>query len=282
MNINYWKDEFIDGVDNDRILFIQGDAVLCHSFHVDEWKDYAFVGSVWAKKSFHFSEGMCHGMRLRWNTWVGPQRRWENQQGRANNVPPRKRQVPRPDVLLDNLDRFPDVCSDGRGPVGNGGLSLRSRSWLIKVIETCPHVTWSGVEFEGRVHACKVFEEINEDLYFGIVLRGIGAPLPTAYEASLFSTEMLWPEQVMGMYGASPSSDGQRYQIHYDGDIITVPAGVHKPWWYQPSELLLSNEMKGACPFLRYIFPHEESSREWKKWQSLLEQQKEPGGLIGS
>lgn len=281
MNINYWTDEFIDGVDNDRILFIQDDAVLCHSFDVDEWKDYSFVGSVWAKKSFHFSEGMCHGMRLRWNTWVGPQRRWENQQKRVNNVPPKKR-LPRPDVLLDNVDKFPDICSDNRGPVGNGGLSLRSRSWLIKVIETCPHVTLSAVDFEGRVHACKVFEEINEDLYFGIVLRGLGAPLPTAYEASLFSTEMLWPEQVVGMYGAPPSSDRQRYQIHYDGDVITVPVGLHKPWWYQPSELLLSNEMDGACPFVKYIFPQKESSQQWKNWQSLLEQQKELGGHIGT
>jgi hypothetical protein len=294
MNINYWKDEFIDGVDSDRILFIQDDAVLCHSFHVDGIiKDYAFVGSVWAKKSFQMSEGMCQGMPLRWNIWVGPQRRWEQkQQTRNTNVPPpvekQQQQLPhRPDVLLENVGKFPHICSDGRGPIGNGGLSMRSRSWLIKAIETCPHVTYSALNFEGRVDACKVYEDINEDMYFGIVLAGIGAPLPSAYEASLFSTEMLWPEQVLAMYGDGAPLTGDppqqaRHEIIHDGEIITVPAGVHKPWWYHSSELLLSNEMNGACPFLKYIVPPKESSSQFKNWESLDKQEQKLGGNIGS
>ena len=59
-------------------------------------------------------------------------------------------------------ETFPPVCEDGRGPVGNGGLSLRSRKWMIKAIETCPHVTNSGLEIDDQPLACKVFEKVNE------------------------------------------------------------------------------------------------------------------------
>ena len=69
---------------------------------------------------------------------------------------------------------------------------------MIRAIETCPHMTNSGLEVEDQALACKVFEKVNEDFYFGTILRAIGAPLPEAYAASLFSTEMLWP----GTYGS--------------------------------------------------------------------------------
>lgn len=268
MNIHYWADEFIDGVDSDHVLFIQDDAVLCHhSFDLDHFRNFAFVGSVWPNQSFQLSEGMCNGIPLRWSSWIASQKRWERQQTRLSSIPIEKR-LPRPDMLL-NVN-FPDVCSDGLGPVGNGGLSLRSRSWAIKAIETCPHVKFSSVDMDEGIRACKVLDDINEDLYFGIVLRGIGAPLPTAYEASLFSTEMLWPEQVEEMFGAPPrgQTDKERHWVHRDGKQITMPAGLHKPWWYHSSELLLSPEMKSACPFLRYVFPSEQSEK-WKEWQSL-------------
>lgn len=270
MNIRYWADEFIDGVDSDHVLFIQDDAVLCHSYQLENYKDLAFVGSVWSKTSFQLKEGMCNGMRMRWSSWVGPQKHWERQQLRLSSIPAKKL-LPRPSVLINTT--FPNVCSNGNGPVGNGGLSLRSRTWAIKAIETCPHVEFSDVDMDTRVHACKVYEDINEDLYFGIVLRGIGAPLPSAYQASLFSTEMLWPEQVEEMFGIAEGSvriSGQDlHQVRHDGKRITVPAAVHKPWWYHSSELLRSPEMDNACPFLQYIFPSEQSEK-WKEWQRLV------------
>ena len=276
--MNYWKDEFIDHVDSDHVLIIQDDAVLCHAFNASDWDKFSYVGSVWGKKSFQLSEGICQAMPIRWNTWIGPQKRWERQEKRGDSITVKKR-LPRPDILLDA--NFPDVCKgDGVGPIGNGGLSLRRRSWLIKAIETCPHVTHSGVDMENHFYACKVFEDINEDLYFGIALRGIGAPLPAAYKAALFSTEMLWPEEAMQMYG-SPSEDlsspkpSHDFVVHHEGKTITVPAGVHKPWWYQGTKLLLSQEMDNACPFLKYIF-HPEQSR-WKEWQNF----QQPGLEMG-
>jgi hypothetical protein len=97
----------------------------------------------------------------------------------------------KPKEILPEI--FPPVCEGGRGPLGSGGFSLRSRKWMIRAIETCPHMTNSGMEVEGQPLSCKVFEKVNEDFYFGTILRALGAPLPLAYTASLFSTEMLWP-----------------------------------------------------------------------------------------
>jgi len=44
MNIHFWTDEFIEDIDSDTVLIIQDDAVLCHSFDLQEWKQFAFVG----------------------------------------------------------------------------------------------------------------------------------------------------------------------------------------------------------------------------------------------
>lgn len=267
MNINYWTDEFIDGVDSDFVLFIQDDAVVCHSFDVESYRDFALIGAVWSKQSFQLKEGMCNGMPLRWSSWLSSQKRWERQQKRGVSSIPAEKRLPKPGIFLNTS--FPDICSHGIGPVGNGGLSLRSRSWAIKAIETCPHVKFSAVNMDESVHACKVIEEINEDLYFGIVFRGIDAPLPPAYEASLFSTEMLWPEQVKVMFGAVGWEDqGERYSIHHGDEHVTIPAALHKPWWYHSSALLHSSEMNDACPFLNYVFPLEQSEK-WKEWQRL-------------
>eukprot|EP00957_Ditylum_brightwellii_P037554 2840374-Ditylum_brightwellii.AAC.1 len=46
MNMNYWIDEFIDAVDSDLILMIQGDSFLCHYLDPDNWRDVTFVGGI--------------------------------------------------------------------------------------------------------------------------------------------------------------------------------------------------------------------------------------------
>jgi len=145
--------------------------------------------------------------------------------------------------VLDT-SRIPSVCSNGRAPIGNGGFSLRSRQWMRHAIQTCPQVHYSGVEFyrdtfdnplfpkpvhdnenesntvmspvapsKTPKYVCKVQGDINEDVYFGTVLAAIGAPLPSAYEASLLALEMLWPEQVAStdFYGPYKKEDLERY-----------------------------------------------------------------------
>jgi hypothetical protein len=281
----FWEDEFLEGIDSDLVLMFQGDASLCYSLDIETLTDYAFVGGVWPKKSTPLMpdplEGPCLGMAGRWKNWLHPQRRWEMQQSNPDSSSKQLHAAPKPKEILP--EAFPPVCEKGRGPVGSGGFSLRSRKWMIKAIETCPHMLNSGMEgIDEEPLACKVFDEVNEGLYFGTILHAIGAPLPLAYEASLFATEMLWPEQAWKLYGLPTDLKrdlrgsiitGKPF-VWIDGQRVTIPNGVHKPWWYHPNDLVRSKAMANACPFLPYIFTPEmsrweEATKEKPAWVGI-------------
>jgi hypothetical protein len=272
MNVHYWQDEFLDGVDSDMILVMQDDSVLCHAFNVTLWKDLAYVGALWAPKENPLwlvpKVGMCKTISLYWRSWTLRYRKLD------------------PNILM---------CKPGYGPVGNGGLSLRSKSWMIRAIQTCPFTPYSGLPRGAAPGStgCQVTRNINEDVYFATVLYGINAPMPLAYEASLFTTEMLWPEQADEFYG--PYTNQSKYDIvtkrwgeGNDGllkyqrmqnketygsiasiqqqDLRTVPIGLHKPWWYHPNQILLGSQILQECKFLKYMFDPDKESR----WDSAM------------
>ena len=141
---------------------------------------------------------------------------------------------------------------------------------MVQAIETCPLVAYSGLDVEEKRFACKVYEKVNEDFYFGTVLRAIGAPLPTAYSASLFATEMLWPEQAWELYGVPEHLKrdlrggvvtGKPF-VWLDGKKFSISNGVHKAWWYHSNSITRSSQIASACPFLPYIFEGKESRWE--------------------
>ena len=252
LNKHYWKDEFLDA-DSDIVLVVQADTVLCRDVDLVRFQPFAWVGAVWpqqATPSFpEPMEGMCRAMPARWKSWLRPQRLWAKEQEQMGRDGATQR--PKPHTMLPSS--FPAICRDGLAPVGNGGLSLRHRSWMIRAIEACPHAMYSGHDL--ALAGCNVLDKINEDFYFGTVLRGMNAPLPTGYEASLFSSETLWPEDVFDQYGAGPQGADHNDvpRIVVQGRTLTVPTGFHKPWAYQSKDLLLSNQLEQTCPFLRYI-----------------------------
>jgi hypothetical protein len=272
MNVHYWQDEFLDGVDSDMILVMQDDSVLCHALNVTLWTDLAYVGALWAPKENPLwlvpKMGMCKTISMYWRSWT---------------------------VRYKKLDPNILMCKPGYGPVGNGGLSLRSKSWMIRAIQACPFPPYSGI-LRGAVPGsigCQVTRNINEDVYFATVLNGIKAPMPLAYEASLFTTEMLWPEQADEFFG--PYTNQSKYDIvtkrwgeGNDGllkyqrmqneetynsisslqrqDLRTVPIGLHKPWWYHPNQILQGSQILQECKFLKYMFDPDKESR----WDSAM------------
>jgi len=303
MNINYWKDEFISEFDSDLILTVQDDCVFCRMLDPRRWKDVAYVGSPWSyangfwhyiwhmwnpKRIFKWTHVflMCDNMEKWWNDWVMS----ENHEDSIQHVrgQGRKRQM---DIQIDSSAKqrlskqFPPACNvGGYGVVGNGGLTLRSQKWLIKAIELCPHAKWSGMDTATNTNmsmSCHATNDINEDAYFATVLNGIGATMPKAYDASLFSVEMIWPEEVASIYGPWTKNERmdriqQRWSfknkqsLKYDdsdsgstfkfgGSDYTVPIAMHKPWWYQPTEMLQSEGIAKKCKFLKYMFQPEES-----------------------
>lgn len=263
LNKHYWKDEFVDA-DSDIVLVVQADAVLCRDLNLGRWKRYAFIGAVWPNQaSVNFPEpmeGMCRAMPARWKTWLRPQRKWEQDKQKQQYVSNATKS--RTTSLLNSTllpSTFPIICTNGIAPVGNGGLSLRNRTWMMRAIEACPHDRYSGHDL--KLAGCNVLEKINEDFYFGIVLRGMNAPLPNGYEASLFSSETLWHEDVLDLYGGESTNitNNEIPTIVFKGRTLTVPTGFHKPWRYQSSELLLSDQLDAVCPLLRYVVDIEAS-----------------------
>lgn len=203
MSARFWggPDEFVPGVDSDTVLLLQNDSVLCQPLNVTVWRRFAFVGAPWA------DGGRCVGLRARW-------REWSDEWIDTRFYPSTER-----------LCRDPVVA-----PVGNGGLSIRSRAWLVRAIERCPHVSRSGLD-DARVASarCRVPTSPDgspyEDAYFAAVLRGMAstkrrfrartpvdaapveedddddAPtLPTLYEASLFAAETAFLDHFQDRY----------------------------------------------------------------------------------
>ena len=292
MNVKYWRNEFLPNVDSDTILIIQDDAVICHSFDVTRWSNqYAYVGGVWIPKAGPMNpappEGICFGMETLWKTWTSHERRRRNKQQKLQGLMiSMGMDVDDGNKQVFNID-FPDICNgvNGTAPVGNGGFSLRSRRWMIEAITTCPHYKWSGIKINDvRRGPCRVYNDVNEDLYFAIIFQGIDAPMPTAWEASLFAMEMMWPEESVEIYGDNGSfglngtmrrlwGNGQdvpskqlffRAVSSQDGSkSYTVPIGMHKVWWYHSNEILLGTDTTKLCPFLQYMFDPEDT--KWKR-----------------
>lgn len=256
VNHHFWSDEFVPA-DADTILMLQDDAVLCRSPPTLDATSYALVGAVWPRVATRLApnppEGMCFGMPALWKLLT-------------------LHMKPDDYIRLGIDPRYPSPCEDLAAPIGNGGFSWRSRAWMQRAIQTCPHVHWSGVA-NASTSPCRALDGLNEDYYFGTVLRGLRAPLPSGHVASLLAVESLFPHQVVALYGADPphvhDDDAPVIQLASDQSSYTVPIGFHKPWWYHSNDILLAPDMQQACPFLPLVFTPNMS-----KWTEPKDAQK--------
>lgn len=74
--------------------------------------------------------------------------------------------------------------------VGNGGLSLRSVEWMIRVCET----------YDGRETFYHNLIRMPEDVYFVKYLSELGANIPSAQEASFFAVEQIINTKALGFH----------------------------------------------------------------------------------
>jgi len=188
-------------------------------FHPDNWRDIAYVGAVW-NKQFKPKRGqrepyvnVCDYYSKVWNIWhskyldkmkkKNPQdtQHFDKNEDNENDFVYYERyfnNITNPFLRKDWCDG-----KSGIAPLGNGGFSLRSRKWMRDAIEFCPSEQYSGFSKETlSSKRCIVPQGLlpNEDVYFGVVLRGMNAPFPNAFEASLFSTEQALPERALEIY----------------------------------------------------------------------------------
>lgn len=233
MHPNYWEDEF-NAQDSDLVIVLQPDSVFCHTFDVSMWTDLAFVGGAWPPEPGTHNNpappgGVCRMIPNLWKQWT-------------------------------NLEEFPNVCTGGRVPVGNGGFSLRSRRWMKLATNTCRSFIFGPVNTK-----CGVKSDVAEDLYFATALPGIKAPMPNPIEAALFGVEMIFLETVMEYYPSNASVSLENVVQKRWGDMDkfnrmrkegrTIPIGIHKPWWYHNNTVLNSPQIKRECPYLDKILP---------------------------
>lgn len=274
VNYHYWgDDEFTNGVDSDMIMTIQDDTVLCHDFDIKRWDDVAYVGAPWPNvhKSVR-KPSQCDYLSTLWNKW---------NKNETNNA------------TVTNICQF----DKGIGAFGNGGLSLRNRKWMKKAILACPHFKYSGLSSEYiKASNCSIntISFVPEDVYYATILRGINAPLPTSFEASLFSTEIIFPEEIINKEWYAPknisnilplvkrrysktnvdrflkfwnayySDHGNAEEDEEDHDNKTyeslhhfIPIGLHNIWFYHDKHFLLSlaDPIDNHCEHFRHILP---------------------------
>ena len=247
MNIYFWTDEFIEGLDGEMVLTVQADSVLCRDFEIDSWRHFAYVGAPWPP----------------WvTTCVKARKSWQQWAPRCNGVTEYQ--------LNESVSEF---CRRGSGGFqGNGGLSIRNRTWMTEVIQRCP-TQYSGLDTYETFH-------INEDLYFAHILTGLNATMPSAFEASLFSVETLFPEQTVEYLnleeyevmetikqlwndGAgvllyermhqSNSYSNDSSSVEIVPELHTIPLGFHKPWPYLPKDILQGAQVREECKFLKFV-----------------------------
>jgi hypothetical protein len=203
LNIYFWLEEFIEGVDSNMILTLQPDSVLCHDFDITLWKHYAYVGAPWAAWIWN-----CGAMRERWYEYAPKCNGLENYR---------------------TDDSMAQICTPGHGGLqGNGGLSLRNKIWMVEAISRCPS------EFSGlTIH--QKFGEITEDIFFSTVLNALNASMPSAFEASLFSVESIFPEEL-----SEQSGPHARDHFKLNNDEIT---STIERLWGKDKGMLLYNRM---------------------------------------
>ena len=270
----YWGPDEFNDADPDQVLMIQSDVVLCHPLAIDKWRSYAWVAPPWPPK--RAGEGgwcMCKMMPERW----------------------------RKDHTNTKAPPFPseeEMCSDkSKSPIGNGGYSLRSRSWIQRAISYCPHPVYSNLPKNTTARKnphCHVSAFADqEDFILTTILRGIGAPFPDVYDAALFGAEMRFPVTFEKKYysdtnglesiaetrwfGADEEDVDdatatenvlnetalerfQRMRAEEGLETPIIPIGLHKPWAYH-SWIKTSAYFKDECPYLFEMLEHVEKEQ---------------------
>ena len=162
---------------------------------------------------------------------------------------------------------------------------------MVRAIEACPSELYSGVSASGK--NCFVEGDVQEDEYFTLVLHGMGAPMPTAYEAALFGVETFFAEQVKEYFGPYSRSQIEQillkrwgkegvkleermhsrktYGYHYNNNdnnlasstLRTIPLTFHSPWTYHAIDIIRGPQVQQECKFLQYMFRESESVFQW-------------------
>lgn len=267
MNSHYYTHEFLEQ-DSDTLLFIQRDSFLCRPFDVDKWKQFAYVGGPWmrgwgrlgigtvrsfwrrGRGGFHVVDGLREEKNGSYsvNQW---KEYWQSERGKTCSVEQGLENC----TIREHPPNFPDAKLHKKiyGMVGNGGLSLRSRTWMLRAIHICPYPPYAALPINLKENAiCTAHDgmRLQEDVYFSAILGAIGAPLPTALEAQLFVQDEPWTDElvptrdvleetVSRLFG---EDETDRHVLEQEGIKSFRSVGYHKCW--EPANCPCKEECK--------------------------------------
>ncbi len=229
-NWHFWGPREFTIEDSDLVLTVQDDAALCRRLDIRLWQDTSWLGAPWPASQGKQPWNLCSSMPANWISFHN-----------RTSIPPPP--YPSPDEL----------CTNHRlGPQGNGGVSLRRRSWLLKAIEYCPTQA-AGIDTSSAI--CNAYNTLAEDIYFVTILRGIGAPLLSAYEAALFVWESRAIPQIVEQYKITNETWKQERLEQRWGttNLSLVPIGIHKPWSSFFRDKMCDPEIHRQCKYLRHV-----------------------------
>mmetsp|Transcript_21398 Transcript_21398/g.31962 ORF Transcript_21398/g.31962 Transcript_21398/m.31962 type:complete len:281 (-) Transcript_21398:320-1162(-) len=174
----YYQEEFDADNDSDHILFIWGtdNALWCRPFDLAKWDHFAYVGAPWT--------GGAHYLAAEWEKMATFGAKYEKNGDGADEIEY---------GLFESLGDPANISI-----VGSDRLTLLNKKWILRAINNCPQVQLSMLP--GDIVSqknCKAKGRPEAEIYFGCVLRGIGAPMPSTFEASLFAAKFYWADKVV-------------------------------------------------------------------------------------
>ena len=143
---------------------------------------------------------------------------------------------------------------------------------MIEAIHRCPS-EYSGLDKSELFH-------INEDIYFSVILTGLNATMPSVFEASLFSAETVFSEQLVEYKnleefevvetinqlwnienGFLLYQQMHQHESYFDNssaveivpELHTIPLGFHQPWGHLSKVILLGAQVREECKFFKYV-----------------------------
>ncbi|KAG7354614.1 hypothetical protein IV203_003970 [Nitzschia inconspicua] len=152
-------------------------------------------------------------------------------------------QCPLPN-LWDNLT-FPETVHRSSRWLGNGGMSIRSRKWMVRMIRICPSDhSFGDTEKRMKNYTICTLRGTQEDMFFSLTTYLTGGNIASPIEAGFFGTDQVfgWPNTILKESNKSIFEHVQENNLNdavlreYQDEMNTIghalPIGQHK--CYQP------------------------------------------------
>lgn len=212
LSTHYWMKEFVALHDADLVLVMQHDTVLCKPLDLEPWRRFAYVGSPWFLRFPYLNDQYVRAKFIRIHGKSDANYSKEAWQEYWKRLDPYYTGYYYPDTkhtgssncstmeaqvnnilcpLPEGMPAFPKTLPYRERWVGNGGLSLRSRTAMVRMLRVCPKRSKGDDK-----NAPRRVGAMQEDMFYSVMLTLVGSDaIPDAQQAAFFSMDQDfgWP-----------------------------------------------------------------------------------------